>query len=169
AIAEVTMAGGRKLCLVMVDSLRTDKLEEAVAAGKAPHFAELLARGELIPDCVSAFPSVTPVCCAEIATGAAADRHGISGMNWYPRVERRCVEYGSSFEATRAFGLFRATYDIVYNMNMAHLSPEVETVFESLGDAGHRTACTPFLIFRGRHRHELGLDGLLKRGAAAAG
>jgi len=163
------MKAPRKLCLVMVDSLRTDKLEEAVAEGKAPHFAELLRRGELVPDCVSAFPSVTPVCCSEIATGETADRHWISGMNWYHRVERRYVEYGSSFESTRAFGLFRATYDVVYNMNMGHLSPEVETVFESLGDAGYRTACTPFLIYRGRTRHELGLDGLLKRGAAAAG
>ena len=162
-------AGQRKLCLVFVDSLRTDKLEETVAEGKAPYFGALLARGELIPDCVSAFPSVTPVCTSEIATGATPDRHFISGMNWFHRVERRYVEYGSSFEATRAFGLFRATYDIVYNMNMAHLSPEVETFFESLGDAGVRTACTPFLIYRGRTRHELGLDGLLRRGAVAAG
>jgi Type I phosphodiesterase / nucleotide pyrophosphatase len=159
----------RKLCLVFVDSLRTDKLEEAVAEGNAPHFAALLERGELIRDCVSAFPSVTPVCTSEIATGTTADRHHISGMNWFHRVERRYVEYGSSFEATRAFGLFRATYDIVYNMNLAHLSPEVETFFESLGDAGVRTACTPFLIYRGRTRHELGLEGLLRRGAVAAG
>ena len=97
-------AGQRKLCLVFVDSLRTDKLEETVAEGKAPYFGALLARGELIPDCVSAFPSVTPVCTSEIATGATPDRHFISGMNWFHRVERRYVEYGSSFEATRAFG-----------------------------------------------------------------
>ena len=43
-------------------------------------------------------------------------------MNWYHRAEGRYVEYGTSFEATRAFGLFRTLYDIVYNMNMAHLS-----------------------------------------------
>ena len=159
----------RKLCLVMVDSLRTDMMHRAIDAGRAPNFGALLERGELIGDCVSAFPSVTPVCCSEIATGTTADRHGISGMNWYHRVEQRYVEYGSSFEATRAFGLFRATYDIVYNMNMAHLSSEVETVFESLGDIGVRTACTPFLIYRGRTRHELGLEGLLRRGAVAAG
>jgi hypothetical protein len=44
----------------------------------------------------------------------------------------------------------------------------VETVFERLGDAGVRTACTPFLIFRGRRRHELGLEGLMRRVALAA-
>lgn len=159
----------RKLCLVFVDSLRTDKLLETIAAGEAPNFGALVERGHLIGDCVSAFPSVTPVCTAEIATGVAADQHWISAMNWYHRVESRYVEYGSSFEATRAFGLFRATYDIVYNMNMSHLSAEVETFFESLGDAGVRTACTPFLIYRGRIRHKLSLEGLLRRGAVAAG
>ena len=53
-------------------------------------------------------------------------------------------------------------------MNMSHLSHEVETIFERLGDAGVRTACTPFLIYRGRTRHEVGLEGLLRRVALAA-
>jgi predicted AlkP superfamily pyrophosphatase or phosphodiesterase len=158
----------RKLALVVVDSMRADMLREAAAAGLAPNFAVLLDRGTVIEDCVSAFPSVTPVACSEIATGVGADRHWISGMNWYHRAERRYVEYGSSLEATRSFGLFRTLYDTVYNMNMAHLSHEVDTVFERLGDAGVRSACTPFLIYRGRRRHELSLEGLLRRVAVAA-
>lgn len=143
-------------------------LQRAIAAGEAPNFAALCARGTVIDDCVSAFPSVTPVCCAEIVTGERSDRHHISGTNWYHRAEERYVEYGSSFEATRAFGLFRTLYDIVYNMNMSHLSHEVETIFERLGDRGVRSACTPFLIYRGRNRHELGLDGVMRRVANAA-
>ena len=161
-------APARKLVLCVVDSLRSDMLRRAIDEGGAPTFAKLVERGELIEDCVSAFPSVTPVCCSEIVTGHGPERHWISGMNWYHRAERRYVEYGTSFEATRVFGLFRTLYDIVYNMNMAHLSHEVETVFEQLGDAGVRTACTPFLIYRGRTRHELGLEGLLRRVALAA-
>ncbi|HEX7294045.1 MAG TPA: alkaline phosphatase family protein [Solirubrobacterales bacterium] len=157
----------KKLVLTYVDSLRTDLLQRAVEEGRAPTFGELLERGTLVPDCVSSFPSVTPVACAEIATGCGADRHWISGMNWYHRLERRYVEYGTSLEASRAFGIFRALYDLVYNMNLAHLSPEVETLFERLDDAGERTACTPFLIFRGRHRHQVSLDGLLRRAVDA--
>ena len=153
----------KKLVLTYVDSLRTDMLERAVEEERAPTFAALLERGVLIPDCVSSFPSVTPVACAEMVTGVAADRHWISGMNWFHRLEQRYVEYGSSLEATRAVGVFRALYDLVYNMNLAHLSPEVETLFERLDDAGLRTACTPFLIYRGRHRHEVSLEGLLRR------
>ena len=153
----------KKLVLTYVDSLRTDMLERAVEEGRAPTFGALLERGALVGDCVSSFPSVTPVACAEMVTGAAADRHWISGMNWFHRLERRYVEYGSSLEATRAVGVFRALYDLVYNMNLAHLSPEVETLFERLDDAGVRTACTPFLIYRGRHRHQVSLEGLLRR------
>jgi hypothetical protein len=162
------MGADRKLVLCVVDSLRTDMLERAVLGGKAPHFGAVLERGELIRDCVSSFPSVTPVCSSEIVTGEQSDGHHISGMNWYHRAEGRYVEYGSSLEATRAFGLFRSLYDVVYNMNLSHLSPEVETIFERLGDQGIRTACTPFLIYRGRTRHELGLEGMLRRVAVAA-
>jgi hypothetical protein len=153
----------KKLVLTYVDSLRTDMLQRAIAEERAPTFAALVERGVLIEDCVSSFPSVTPVACSEMVTGVGSDQHWISGMNWYHRLERRYVEYGSSLDATRAFGVFRALYDLVYNMNLAHLSPEIETIFESLDDAGARTACTPFLIYRGRHRHEVSLEGLMRR------
>jgi Type I phosphodiesterase / nucleotide pyrophosphatase len=157
----------KKLVLAYIDSLRADMLHRAVEEGRAPTFAALIERGVLVEDCVSSFPSVTPVACSELVTGVAADRHWISGMNWYHRLERRYVEYGSSLEATRAFGVFRALYDLVYNMNLAHLSPEVETLFERLDDAGARTACTPFLIYRGRHRHQVSLEGLMRRAVDA--
>ena len=84
-------------------------------------------------------------------------------MNWYHRVERRYIEYGSSFEATRTFGLFRSMYDLVYNMNLDHLSWEAQTVFERLGDAGVRTASTPFLIYRGGADRSSGWRGLPPR------
>jgi len=157
----------KKLVLTYVDSLRTDMLERTVAEGRAPTFGALIERGVLVPDCVSSFPSVTPVASAEMVTGRAADGHWISGMNWYHRLERRYVEYGSSLEATRAFGVFRSLYDLVYNMNLAHLNPATETLFEQLDDAGLRTACTPFLIYRGRRRHQVSLDGLLRRAVDA--
>jgi Type I phosphodiesterase / nucleotide pyrophosphatase len=163
----VSAPAPKKLVLAYVDSLRTDMLERAVAEGRAPSFGALLDRGVLVPDCVSSFPSVTPVACAEIVTGVGAEGHWISGMNWYHRLERRYVDYGSSLEATRAVGVFRALYDLVYNMNLAHLSPDATTLFEALDDAGARTACTPFLIYRGRRRHEVSLEGLMKRAVDA--
>src|SRR3712207_959471 len=40
-------------------------------------------------------------------------------------------------------------------MNSEHLAEDVETVFESLDDAGVRTAGTTYLMYRGRHRHDV--------------
>ena len=62
----------------------------------------------------------------------------------------------------------RTITDTVHNMNFDHLSRSTPTVFEQLEDAGVRTACTPFLIYRGRTRHEMGLQGWIRRVAQAA-
>ena len=158
----------KKLVLAVVDAMHPGMLSKAIDSGEAPTFAALRERGRLVDDCVSSFPSVTPVACSEMLTGVGPGGHWVMGMNWYHRVERRYIEYGSSFEATRTFGLFRSMYDLVYNMNLDHLSWEAQTVFERLGDAGVRTASTPFLIYRGRRRHELGLEGLARRALAVA-
>jgi len=158
----------KKLVLCVIDSLKPAMLDRAIADGRAPALAALVERGTYIDDCVSVFPSVTPVASATIATGRPPDEHHIPSMNWYHRGEARYVEYGSSFEATRAFGVVRSLYDTVYNMNMAHLSRGVLTVFERLEDAGLRTAGTTYLIYRGRTRHEPAEDGLYTRVARAA-
>jgi type I phosphodiesterase/nucleotide pyrophosphatase len=156
------------LVLAVIDSLKPEMLDRAIEEGRAPALAKIVERSEYVRDCVSSYPSVTPVASATIATGTGPDRHHIPSMNWYHRGEGRYVEYGSSFQATRAFGIFRSLHDTVYNMNLAHLSRETKTVFEHLDDAGVRTACTTYLIYRGRHRHAPDRDGAYARLARAA-
>jgi Type I phosphodiesterase / nucleotide pyrophosphatase len=157
-----------KLVLVIVDALKPAMLERAAEEGEAPMFAEILRRGTYFPECVSVFPSVTPVASSTITTGAPVDRHGVPSIDWYHRGEARYVDYGSSGQAVRTFGVLRTITDIVYNMNFDHLNRSQPTFFERLDDHGVRTACTPFLIFRGRKRHELGLQGWMRRVAHAA-
>jgi Type I phosphodiesterase / nucleotide pyrophosphatase len=157
-----------KLVLVVVDALKPAMLERAVEEGKAPVLAEILRRGTYFSECVSVFPSVTPAASATITTGAPIDRHGVPSIDWYHRGERRYVDYGSSGQAVRTFGVLRTLTDTVYNMNFDHLSRAQPTFFERLDDAGVRTTCTPFLIFRGHTRHELGLQGWMRRVARAA-
>jgi len=152
----------------VIDSVKTEMLDRAIDEGRAPALGALKDRGTFVRDCVSTFPSVTPVASATIATGVGPGEHFIPSMNWYHRGEERYVEYGSSFPATRAFGVVRSLYDTVYNMNMAHLSLARKTVFEHLDDAGLRTACTTWLIYRGRTRHEPSMDSRLGRVAKAA-
>src|SRR4051812_6223002 len=144
-------------------------LERAIDHGRAPVMAKIRERGTYVRDCVSSFPSVTPVAAATITTGLGPDEHYVPSMNWYHRGERRYVEYGSSFEASRAFGVFESLTDTIYNMNMAHLNRERKTVFESLMDAGVRTAGTTYLIYRGRKRHMTSAEGMYPRLARAGG
>jgi hypothetical protein len=158
----------KKLVLAVIDSLKPDMLDQAVAEGQAPALAALLDCGTYIRDCVSTFPSVTPVASAAIATGCGPGEHHIPSMNWFHRGEERYVEYGSSLPATRAFGIVRSLYDTVYNMNLAHLSRAHRTVFEHLDDAGFRTACTTYLIYRGRTRHDPSGASVYRRIAEAA-
>ncbi len=159
----MSSATPKKLVLVVIDALKPAMLERAIAAGRAPALHRIQQEGVYVDDCVAAFPSVTPVCASTITTGVGPDMHHIPSMNWYHRDEARYVEYGSSFSASRQFGVLRSLTDTVYRMNAEHLSPHVNTVFESLDDAEVRTAGTTYLIYRGRHEHEVANESALAR------
>jgi hypothetical protein len=152
-----------RLLLAVIDGCKPSMLERAVERGEAPVIAAIMERGSYVPELCAAFPSVTPICATSIATGVLQDRHRIAGMNWWKRDERRYVEYGSSFRAARRLGIARQLTDTVYNLNGSHLSADVETVYESLDDAGVRTAGTTYLVYRGRHEHEVSRETALTR------
>ena len=101
------------------------------------------------------------MCLSSIATGAHSDIHEIPHLVWYDRSEERLVEYGSSFGAVRAAGIGQTLRDTLVNMNRQHLGAGARTLFESLADAGLRTAAVNFTAYRGRtpHRSSLPLLG----------
>jgi hypothetical protein len=157
-----------KLVLAVVDGMKPAMVRRAVETGQAPVLAKVIERGAFVSECVAAFPSVTPVCATTIATGARQDAHHIPAMNWFWRDERRYVEYGSSMRAARRFGIAQQLTDLVYTMNAEHLSEGAPTIFEVLDDAGVRTAGTTFLIYRGRHEHQVSKATALTRLAGMA-
>ena len=139
--------------LTVIDGMKPTMLERAIRAGSAPALKAISDRGTYVSDCVAAFPSVTPVCAGTIATGVLQERHHIPSMNWYSRAEKRYVEYGSSFSASRKFGLTAQLVDTIFHMNADHLAADVPTIFDIVDDAAVRTACSSYLIFRARHPH----------------
>lgn len=153
----------RRAVLAVIDGAAPAALQAAIDSGRAPALAAIAGRGPGVRPLAAAFPSVTPVCATAIATGALQDGHGIPGMNWYSRAAERYVEYGSSFKAARRHGIGRQLVDTVYRLNGEHLSRRVRTVFETLDDAGLRTAGTTYLVYRGRHRHEVSRETALAR------
>jgi hypothetical protein len=149
--------------LAVIDGAKPSMVQRAVERGEAPALKAIIERGAFVDELCAAFPSVTPVCATAIATGTLQDRHHIAGMNWWKRDERRYVEYGSSFRAARKLGIAKQLTDTVYNLNGSHLSPEALTVYESLDDAGVRTAGTTYLVYRGRHEHAVSRETALTR------
>jgi len=152
-----------KALLAVIDGCKPSMLQRAVERGEAPVIAAVLERGTFVDELCAAFPSVTPVCATSIATGVLQDRHHIAAMNWWSRDERRYVEYGSSFRAARKLGIAKQLTDTVYNLNGSHLAADVETIYESLDDAGVRTAGTTYLVYRGRHEHAVSRETALTR------
>ena len=117
------MADRKKLILAVIDAMKPAMLEQAIESGGAPALELLMQRGHHTAECVAAFPSVTPVCSASIATGAAPDRHLIPSMNWYHRGEERYVEYGTSFKASQSFGLRQSLTHVKCARSFAQPAP----------------------------------------------
>jgi hypothetical protein len=138
----------KKVVLVVIDGLTPSMFE----AADTPALRFLQEHGSY-RRATSTFPSLTPVCLSSIATGSHPDRHHIPHLVWWHREERRIVEYGSSFGAIRAAGLARSLRDTIVDLNARHLSRGVETVYETLEDAGLTTAAINITCYRGRNRH----------------
>lgn len=145
---------GKKLVLVVVDGMRPASLTKAIDEGAAPTFARLAREGYASGECISVFPSLTPVATSAIVTGRGPDEHGVPSMHWYKRDEQRYVDYGISFPAARRSGVIGVLKDLVYRINEEHLSVDTPTFFETLEANGIRCACTTYMIYRGPHEHE---------------
>jgi hypothetical protein len=144
----------KKLVLVVIDGMTPAALARTIDAGAAPTLARLVRDGYSSGECISSFPSLTPVATATITTGAGPSDHGVPSMHWYNRDEERYVDYGISFPAARRAGLITVLKDLIYRINQEHLSRDTPTFFERLEAAGVRAACTTYMIYRGPHEHQ---------------
>ena len=59
--ADPAVSAPKKLVLAVIDSLKPDMLDLAIEEGRAPALEAIRDRGTYVRDCVSTFPSVTPV------------------------------------------------------------------------------------------------------------
>jgi predicted AlkP superfamily pyrophosphatase or phosphodiesterase len=151
---DASQAKPKPVVLVIVDGLTPSAFE----AADTPALRFLAEHGEY-RRAVSTFPSLTPVCLSSIATGSHPDGHHIPHLVWWHRGEQRLVEYGSSFAAIRAAGFTRSLRDTIVDLNAKHLSRGVETVYETLEDAGLTTAAINITCYRGRSRHLATIPG----------
>ena len=122
----------KKLVLAVIDAMKPAMLERAVATGRAPALKLLIERRPVRRRLRRGVPvGHAGVRRVHRHRDRRRTAHEIPSMNWYHRGEERYVEYGTSFGASRAFGIKRSLTDTIYNMNLEHLSSDVETVFET--------------------------------------
>jgi hypothetical protein len=149
------MEGRRRVVYIVIDGMRTDAFEQAVASGKAPALTFLREHSHYVRDAVAAYPSITPCATATLITGETPDRHGIPGQCWFDRDEQRVVNYGQGPRLAFLEKATEVTTDLFFNMNNRHLSKDVLTLHERLDDMGLTTASTNFLVHRGRHQQRI--------------
>ncbi|MFY9489135.1 MAG: alkaline phosphatase family protein [Solirubrobacterales bacterium] len=159
----------KKLVVAVIDGMKPAALQQAISAGVAPTLARLVRDGYSSGECISSFPSLTPVATSMITTGTGPDKHGVPSMHWYHRGEQRYVDYGISFSAARKSGVITVLKDLVYRINEEHLSRDTPTFFERLEANGVRSACTTYMIYRGPHKHEFVGTGMPGRIAGVTG
>ncbi|HWI55449.1 MAG TPA: alkaline phosphatase family protein [Desulfobacteria bacterium] len=143
------LTGGKKIILIVIDSLIPKILETCLDSGTVPGMEFLSRKGQLCFDCVSVFPTMTPVATSSIATGVFPNRHQIPGFIWYHRGEKRIINYGATPLAILKTGFDIVLKDLLYHLNGQHLSRETRTVHEILEEHGVSSASINFYIFRG--------------------
>lgn len=151
----------RPVIFILIDSLMSEPLQDAVQSGKAPALKFLMDKGMFYPDFISSYPTMSVSIDSTLLTGTYPDEHRLPGLVWYDEKEKRIINYGSAMEEMVKLGVNHVFMDHVYRLNNQHLSREVKTVHEELADAGMQSASINALIYRGKENKELKLSKTL--------
>ena len=142
-----------KVALCIIDGCNTKAFEQVInqkiARGARPPFYHQLPDAYYIHS-VGTFPTVTSTEHATLLTGCYPDKHGIAGMTWFDKDLTDYVRYhpGSDWRTILLNSKDFLT-DFVLGLNISHLEPQVDTIFEVLR---HKfTASFKEFIARGAH------------------
>ena len=161
-VAEISVETPEKsVVLVIVDSLMSEPLLQAVEEGKAPALSFLLNNGIFHPEVISSYPTMSVTIDSTLVTGSYADHHKIPGLIWYKEDENRLVSYGSGFREIWNNGIGNVALDAVVRLNESHLSKEAATIHEELAERGLQSASVNGLLYRGSVKQELHVPKLL--------
>ncbi|RYD04631.1 hypothetical protein N752_14765 [Desulforamulus aquiferis] len=139
---------------IVIDSFHPRALRHCREKGKLPALSFLIERGHLDESCISIFPTVTPSCTSTLATGDHPAQHGIPGMVWYHRGERRIICYGANWLSILKSGVYQSSMDFFFNLNHKHLGWDVRTIYEDLESQGITTAAANPFIYRGNDEYD---------------
>ncbi len=136
----------KPLHLILVDGWHPQALIEEL--GNLPALSRIASAGALQLDCVSVFPTVTPVALSSLVTGVGIDGHGVGGILWYSRREDRYIHYWPQLHFPGSLG--RVCRDIL-DLGKNHV--HCPTLFQLLQEGGIDSASINFPIFKGNFVH----------------
>lgn len=151
------LPAGRKIVVIVVDSLTNQALQHAIRCPDFPALQYLIRHGRYVPNIVSSFPSMTVSDISTMLTGSYPEDHRIPGLIWIDVTRREVVNYGNNLRQALQLGVRPVVENTLYNLNQTHLSKRVHTIFEDLQDNGYTTGAINMLVYRGRTSHRLSL------------
>ncbi len=155
-IADKRINNSRKpVILIVIDSLMSEPLQKAIQEGKAPTFSFLINNGQLYPNIVSSYPTMSVTIDSTLLTGTYANSHHVPGLIWFNKDENRIVSYGSGGSEIWHNGIKNVAIDSVVNLNEKHLNKEIQTIYEELDDLNIESASINGLLHRGNNDHHL--------------
>jgi len=161
-IDDVTITTTQKpVILITIDSLMLEPLQQIMKEGKAPAFSFLIERGQLYPEVVSSYPTMSVTIDSTLITGTYADQHKIPGLIWFKEDENRIVSYGSGLREIWNNGVKNVARDSIIHLNESHLSKDVQTIHEEIENLGLSSASINGLLYRGNEKQKLNVPKLI--------
>lgn len=160
---------GKRVVLVVLDSLMDETLQEGLRGGKLPALSFLMKHGRYETGMVSSFPTMSVTIDSTLLTGTYADEHRIPGLFWFDVPHRRYVNYGTSLMEIMKVGPNSALTDSLFALNNEHLSKQTPTLHETLAERGLRSASINALIYRGPSPHTLEVPKTMAAAASSSG
>ncbi|MGO4886167.1 alkaline phosphatase family protein [Anaerobacillus sp. MEB173] len=152
----------KPVILLILDTLMSTPLEEAVQTGYAPALQFLMERGRYYPQLVSSFPTMSVTIASTLLTGTYSNKHHLPALIWYHQDENRVVNYGTGIKEIIETGFSQFVKDMYYELNNVHLSNEVKTIHEELTERGFESASINAFVYRGLYTHDVKLPRSLR-------
>ncbi len=139
----------KPVIMIIIDTLMTTPLEEAVQTGYAPALHFFMENGRYIPHVVSSFPTMSVNIESTLLTGTYADQHRVPALIWYDEERKRIVNCGTGIKEVIASGFSQFLEDMYVRLNNNYLSKQVKTIHEELAEQGLTSGSINAFVYRG--------------------
>ncbi|MEF2967348.1 alkaline phosphatase family protein [Paenibacillus sp. M1] len=156
-----TGAKGKKVILLLADSLMSQSIDRGLREKELPTFRFLIEHGQYYKNMVSSFPTMSVTIDSTLLTGRYPSEHRLPGLTWYSAKDKKVINYGTGPIEVLRQGVNNVLTDGLIHLNQDHLNPDVPTIHEELARHGLQSGSINGLIYRGPAVHKLTIPAWL--------